>query len=362
MQDEKVTSRTIDYFSEALPGQNKFIILLPSTNYQCVYLKRTGDDIYKVVYGTKSFWQAVGEVSQYKYIILHFLNADRIRFVNKISHPGIVWVIWGADLYFGLLSNRGYNMFADPKDEKETLKTLGIFKQWMAKCRKAIVDRWRIKAVLKISYVCGDQGDYDLLLHYYPEFSHLRRKEFFYYPVDDIMRNIKTDTELGNDIIVGNSASTTGNHREAFKLLSEAEIGNRKVIVPVSYGINKKRVMEAGKELLPDNFLPVEEFLSLDKYNELLLSARSFVYANYRQEATGNIVIALYLGAVVFLSDNNPSLKSMRDLGFIVFSIGQLKEKIDYRLTSVEKKHNIELVNKLYSRNRLLSVIKESFG
>ena len=38
MYDEKVISRTIQYFEEALPGQNRFVIMIPFLGYQCKYV------------------------------------------------------------------------------------------------------------------------------------------------------------------------------------------------------------------------------------------------------------------------------------------------------------------------------------
>lgn len=151
------------------------------------------------------------------------------------------------------------------------------------------------------------------------------------------MHNINVPSTLGDNVVVGNSAAATGNHREAFQLLMKAGIGKRKIIVPLSYGANKEQIMDAGCNILKEHFVPIVDFLSLDKYNELLCSARTFVYDNYRQEATGNIVIALYIGATLFLNDRNPMLKNYLDMGFIMFSTSQLKEKIEYRLTQEEK-------------------------
>lgn len=360
MPDEKVISRTIDYFNEALPGENVYIILLPPNGSGNNYVQNESQFIHKVYFGSKSFWDAVGNVSKYRYIILHYLNTDKIRFVNKIRHNGIVWIVWGGDMYDNLLVNRGYDLFAAPNINKYNKKSRAqiVFDR----IKKICVDKLRIKAIFKISYLCAAPGDYSILLNYYPEFNHLILKDFFYYPVDDIMRNISLDNSLGNNIIVGNSASPTGNHRLAFELLSKSKIEGRNVVVPVSYGTNKNSIIEAGREVLPSHFVPIEDFLPLDKYNELLTSSRTFIYANYRQEAVGNILIALYIGATVFLSERNPFLKSMKSMGFVIYSLDQLANKIDYRLTKEEMENNANLIKKNYSRERLLSVIKESFG
>lgn len=179
MQDEKVISRTIDYFNEALPGENIYIVLLPNSDYQCIHVKHKETNVHKVVYGSKAFWQAVGNISQYKYIILHFLNTDKIRFVRRIKHPGITWIIWGGDLYFGLLKRRGYCLFSDKRDDLSPYRGMNFINAFFAYFRKQIVDKWRIQILNKISYVCADKGDFELLYQYYPEYSHIVKKDFF---------------------------------------------------------------------------------------------------------------------------------------------------------------------------------------
>lgn len=366
MQDEKVISRTIEYFNEALPGQNKYIVLIPKADYECIYVKNEAECIYKEVYNTKHFWQTIGDVSQYNYIILHSLDKNKIRFVRRTTHPRMAWIIWGADLYFRLLRPKGYKLFYDERIIRNTFQ-LGYspLKRILANLKQYFIYRNTFKAAKKMRYLLGLQGDYDLLVKYYPYLKLIERKDFFYYPLDDIIpKALLENQNIGNDIIVGNSGSIYGNHEEVFKQLSNINIGDRKVKVPLSYGNSSviNYLKAKGELLLGDCFVPILDFMPLDEYIRFLCSAKTYIYGNYRQEAVGNIVVALYLGGAVFLHPSNVLLKEYRNMGCICFSTEELVEKINYRLTDEEKKKNMEIMQMHYNHDRLLNIIRTEFA
>lgn len=364
--DEKVIPRTIKYFEEALPNQNIFIILLEKEGQECTHVKTDAPYVYYEHYDTDHFWEAVGDIMQYSHIIYHFFSNDMARFTLRIpDNSPITWIVWGADLYNNLLEFRGYRLYAYPSRNKpkSIIKLLKYtllypYTKYMKKTNYAI----RIKAIRRIKSVCSCDGDLQLLYKFYPEITPYKRLNFFYYPIDDIIGGpLKELRSNGDNIIVGNSASLTNNHRFVFEILKEIDLGERKVIVPLSYGSGKEEALHAGK-MLKSHFRPITIFLPLNEYCKLLSSARTFIFGNFRQEAIGNIVLAFYLGATVFLADENPYLKDLRSYGYIFFTISQLSKMINYMLTPQEKVHNRELVLKLNNRELMLSYIKESFG
>ena len=170
--------------------------------------------------------------------------------------------------------------------------------------------------------------------------------------------------KLGNDIIVGNSASFNGNHEEVFQHLASMPLCGRKIKVPLSYGKASvvEYVKEKGQELLGDCFIPVLNYMSLEEYNRFLCSSRTYIYGNYRQEAFGNIVVALFLGGAVFLHPSNVLLKEFKSMGCICFSTEELTEKIHYYLTDEERKNNREILLRHYDSHRLLEIIKKEFA
>lgn len=358
--DEKVITRTIHYFEEALPHQNKFVILIPRKDYLCKHVKVIDDNVLYTVYNSKAFWEAVGDMTQYRNVIYHYLGDELVDFTLKIHHPNITWVVWGGDLYNEVLVHKGYELYAYPNDIQKGRKERLFPYIYRNKALRRL--RRREAAISKIRNLCLAKCDLLLLNKYLPNLKFVRR-DFFYYPVEDMLGTSLIGKEcMGNNIFVGNSASYTNNHRKVFETLSKYDLKDRQVIVPLSYGEGRSVALKYGKELLCGNFVPLMEFIPLEEYSRIMLSANIFIYGNYRQEAWGNIVVALYLGAVVVLDPRNPFMKDLLDMGFLVFSTDNIGEALNHQLSVDEKKRNRDLINKLYSKDRMIELIKKSFG
>jgi hypothetical protein len=79
-----------------------------------------------------------------------------------------------------------------------------------------------------------------------------------------------------------------------------------------------------------------------------------YVIMNHkRQQAVGNIVIMLYLGARVFLREENPTFPFLKDLGVVISSVQELEKDISLLHTPLsieEKERNKRLVSDYWSR------------
>lgn len=357
MLDEKVINRTIHYFEEALPGENRYIVTIGKGN-QIKYVDSC--KAFFCEYDSPEFWDYVGNSTQYKNIIIHYLSPSFVDFVLKLyDTSNVVWIVWGGDLYDDMLYSCGYELYANPQDVSSS-------KSFGESLKEKIINYYLLnkkkKAVRRIPSVVMSDGDYALLLKYFPRFRP-KRRDFFYYPVDDMVdRNIKGRHSNGCNIFVGNSASSTNNHRMVFERLSKVKLGDKKVFVPLSYGDAKEKVLAIGKNLLGNCFCPITDFVPLDKYNTMMLNSNVFIYGNYRQEAFGNIVVALYLGGSVVLHKRNPLLKDLRDKGFILYELDELEYALTHALPEKKWQINRSLIDKLFCHERLLTLIKQSFG
>ena len=112
----------------------------------------------------------------------------------------------------------------------------------------------------------------------------------------------------GQNILLGNSASETNNHKEIFNILSRHDLKSRKVIVPLSYGSQEYRskIIDIGKKLLGDSFVPIVDYMPLNEYSSIVASCNVVIMNHLRQQALGNIGTALYQGAHVYLDSSNP--------------------------------------------------------
>lgn len=366
--DEKVVSRCIKNFEDVLPHQNRYIIVIPDRDYQLKHVKVQNEQIFAVTYGSEEFYKAVGDLRQYRHVIIHLLTWEMFQFASEHPEGHFTWVTWGSDLYSDLLEVRGYKLYYD---KKAIYKYQGRNK-WYKRLGRATLGKFyeykrmrvKVKALKNISRICTTPGDYRLLMEYFPEAQHLERARLGgYYPLDAmISKSLLESRVVGQNIIVGNSAYGHGNHVEVFQKLRSIDLTGRKVIVPLSYGDMPEYIMEEGKRILGEHFEPIVDFMPLDEYNKLLLSSSVFIYGNYRQAAVGNIVVALYVGGKVFLDEKNPLLQMYRDSGCIIFSIDELPEKINYELTEEEIETNKNAVIKNNSYEYLVKNIKQYFS
>ena len=139
-------------------------------------------------------------------------------------------------------------------------------------------------------------------------------------------------------------------------------VRNRKIIVPLNYSVKKKYLKEvvgSGKEMFDENFSPLLSFLPIAEYNNLLAGVSVAIFANWRQEAIGNILVLLFLGAKVFLSRNNPVFEWATFHGLVVFELENINQKeIDTLLCPESALLNRKILSALYNKQRLIELIR----
>ena len=103
---------------------------------------------------------------------------------------------------------------------------------------------------------------------------------------------------------------------------------NGKIVCPLSYGENSYQqiIIETGREIFGDKFLPVVDYMPIQQYVGILINCGFVIMNHVRQQALGNILIMLYLGAKVFLREENPVYTFLKNHGAILFSIQTLEE------------------------------------
>ena len=92
-----------------------------------------------------------------------------------------------------------------------------------------------------------------------------------------------------------------------------------------------------------------------------MVTAREMVHdGNWRQEAIGNIIVALYLGAKVFLSHVNPVYEWAQSHGLTVYELEKLSQKeLDTPLDRETKLKNRQILLSLYTKERMYRLIKD---
>lgn len=176
---------------------------------------------------------------------------------------------------------------------------------------------------------------------------------------ESLVKNFINQKVSGSAVLVGNSASYTNNHLEVLDLLRNLPVmSSLKVIAPLSYGDDccLEAVLAKGKQCLGERFEPVTDFMSIDDYVALLKQCGFAVMNHKRQQALGNIVIMLYLGARIFLREDNPVYQMFKQEGAVLNSIAELKTQPELLQTPLAEKEietNIAVLYKHWSKKAI---------
>lgn len=397
--DEKIIGRTIEIFEEVFPFSNLWVITNRARKKDLSIIQTTQKTEH-LLSGRKEFLKdIIGNISAVMTrcgesaglpgnslsenglsgsrinIVVHLLNPRKIKVIKRIQkvlpascNVKIYWIIWGLDLYNKLLAPAGFEMFTSDNVYSGLFdKSFGAFNRiGAAKEAKSTV-----KFIEEnVDYIVTDttESDYSQLVKYYPQLAAKPWKDFFYYPIDTILGELfyrpLPDNSCKETVMVGNSASRTNNHKYLLALLSQFDLKGKKVVVPLSYSGRARYVNEVvayGKKEV-EGFVPLMKFMPLEEYNRLQFSTAVALFGNLRQEAIGNIIIALYMGAKVFLFESNPVYEWAVAHSLKVYPMGKLSQtELDTLLPAEDAEHNRSVLRELYSKRRMMQLIKELF-
>ncbi len=149
---------------------------------------------------------------------------------------------------------------------------------------------------------------------------------------------------------------------EAFQLIAKSNLLKRggKVVVPLGYGDPKYRdiIVKKGRELFGEQFIPIVDFLPLHQYNQILSSCSYAIMNHLRQQAMGNILTVLFMGAKVFFQPKNTAYSFLKKEGVVVYSIEQFQDEIQRKLSREEIEKNRSILKKIWGRETILQKTK----
>lgn len=363
VEDSIIIERVISDFDEVLPARNLFLcFIVEEAKYikqrECVRYCQDG-----IIQGEKF------DLDSIEKIVIHFLSDVKIDFIEKYIKKKIpvYWIMWGGDFYNDLIASKS-SIFFEPYYAGRRF----YLNYLLSKITRYIpIPDKRIKKKLefirnRVDFFLSTKPEYDLLQSFYPNcIKGDLNDSFFYYPIDTIVeKRLKSGKE--NNIIIGNSGSVTNNHLYAFKYLKTLNLKSRRVILPLSYGGSekyKKHVISTGKGLWNDQFQSIDTLLPLDEYNKVLSSSSVCIYSNWRQEAVGNILTVLVMGAKVFLSVRNPLFKYFDILSIKVYPLEEITQQmLDEVLPNYVAEHNRLVILKKFNKEAMHNTIYKLFA
>lgn len=134
-------------------------------------------------------------------------------------------------------------------------------------------------------------------------------------------------------ILNGNNAYTFNRHEDVLNKLVKFKNENIRIFVPLSYGndwINdrksyKEDVIARLKKFFKEKGCPIIKLMPIDEYNVFLSNIDVAIINSNRQNALGNILRLLYIGAKIYLAEDNPAYNYFKSEGISVFSINDIE-------------------------------------
>lgn len=289
MPNEKFTEQFILFVNKYYPCQNHSFYIyslgkeythIEQENVTYCYIAQLNNVV------TKEVLKRADRIIVHSFFDKHILFwlSKKTKYSSKF-----VMVIWGAEIYNNTLKLKN-------NEVKGLYKLyLYLFEKW----KGSIMNRCK----LFMTFSCADEG--------YTRENYGIDGEFFdcLYPpnVDKDLINMLYLPDMNEKktikIVLGNSASVTNQHMEALQQLKKYKNDNIKIYCPLSYGDsnNAKKVIDAGKQIFGNKFVPIVEFMNYIEYTKFLAQVDIAIYNNIRQEATGNIEILAFLGKKIYI-------------------------------------------------------------
>lgn len=385
--DEKFIDAAIKIFEDVYPNKSLYYVLQAS------------DEHFKYVKSIKAkplLMQEETDAHKVKDLLLehkidvvffHALHLHKQRIVNVLGDDILkVWFIWGFDLYWywKLLKvnmfEKETHTFLYGKSKKTPFRKLLIFNNfglWLftnnrnkkLPLPKPLVKKLQnnfltdfYKVVQKIDIVVPivtTEFDYVKRIN-----NKLIEAPFEYGTIEDLSIDDRIfQIKNAKNILIGNSASPSNNHVDAFEQIAAFKQNDQKVIVPLSYGGKKDYidfVIEKGSYYFGEDFLPVLEFKPLKDYKQLISSCGFAVFNHRRQEALGNINTMGFFGAKLFLNDESPIFKYFNKQGIKIFNINKIDtHSFSEGLNEKDITDNKILLFSLYSKDAVNFKVSE---
>lgn len=361
--NEKFIDHAYISFENVAPGLNDFFIFfdeyhsyIKQTPYTAVRARdRLGLSLYK-------------KIAAYDLVVVHSLHPFWISVINGCRQDvTFVWVGWGYD-YYDLLYPDKQSMllpltaqeFAQPAIAKNSKKRHlpGLLQHWLEKIRLNPDKQAAIEKIALFSPVLPNE--YPLIQAAFQGAQFPAQVQWNYGSLEEVLLKGFIDRQIcGKNILLGNSASASCNHLDILSWLStSAALKAQQVICPLSYGDSRyaASIKQAGMQLLPGNFQPLTDFMPLSQYLDLVSSCSHLIMNHVRQQGVGNILIMLYLGAMVFLREENPCYDYFRQQGFVLYSVQQLQQQpelLQQQLSETARQNNRSLLFGIWSKQVL---------
>ena len=169
---------------------------------------------------------------------------------------------------------------------------------------------------------------------------------------------------LTANVLLGNSATPTNRHLGAIDALSRFAAEDIRVYAPLSYGDDgyRTKVIEKGREVFGDKFIPVTDFMERAEYIAFLEKMDIGVFNYDRQQGLGNIHILLRMGSKVYMSSDSSMLDDHRADTAVVYCLEDVGRMTFAEFKAPLDEASVAQNRSLYSAERICEQAKKHWG
>jgi len=339
------TTKTVQ-FSEKISTNNYYLNL--NNNCRTKHEKVSYSNLKKFITNNQNI-----QLSKVIYHSFHVYNTKEIDILKKHYNKNsiqFIWIFWGFEYYQLPHKLKGkYLKFSKPFYYRKLISFHYNYFIYFLKNKvkypfylgKESFEKYFNEFDIFCSFI---KGDYNEVMKHNPNVQYI---QLAYLSLNDFP-NITLDfNRVKKNIMVGHAGSPILNHYEIILLLKKLKVKN-KIIIPLSYG--KKAYIRLLKKAIEglkiNNIEFVTDFMRLEDYYNKLDEIGIFILNSKRQEALGNIVFLLWNGTKIFLSDKSSTYKTLKELGYHIYSIeNDLNAFTLEPLSEKEKYHNHKLIS-----------------
>lgn len=343
-QIKHLIQRTIAMF----PEEHLFYVLTKTGKLKVI---QPSDNVVPFIPNSENINILLNYISDFKAVFVHNLEIKKSLIVlNAPKDLIFVWGIWGFDYYY-VFPELSRNIFQSYTKMLNIIlfKHSIFFRNFIYTVHPVSRfvgiksnNRIREKAAKRINFTFNNLKNYSEVFKVIDS-DYKTRFNGIYYSIEYISKGFYySQNQLGNNIFIGNSASNSSNHFDIFLQLKNKVLSNAKIVVPLSYGCPRYRraINFIGKIIFKNQFSPLNNILSLEKYNEILSSCNVMIFNHNRAQAIGNIIFGVWAGHKIFLKKTNPVYRYLKNMGITVFSIEE--ELIKENINALEKDKQIQ--------------------
>ncbi|MCK9627021.1 MAG: TDP-N-acetylfucosamine:lipid II N-acetylfucosaminyltransferase [Bacteroidales bacterium] len=350
--DDKFFDEVYETFEKDKRLYNEALLIVPRENYIIRRIKSVGKI---TIMWNKDLIKQLILGGNYNALFFHSLSPSQWWLFDYIPDDKIViWWAFGFDLYY---SNRGLKPLVDfdlYKDKTKLLyKTNKSILSWLHFilyhcCIWSLYLKKQTEVLRRIDYFIPVLPlEFSIMTETHAEFN---AKEL-YFKNKPITWSLSQKDPQGH-ILIGNSATYSNNHLDVWDVISKSGVRDRRLVVPLSYGI-RKYASKLKLLLTSENneVVILNEIIPIDDYTKILNACSYAIYGVIRQQATWNIYHCLLNGIKVFLYRDSIVYCSLKELGYAVYTIEDINSSsFCSPLTEQESNMNIEVYRKQLER------------